>query len=50
MMKTGIKTFWEKRMPHYIVALLIEFAVKALAYKFGWYYQLLFHKNHNPPD
>jgi rhamnosyltransferase len=50
MMKAGLKTFWEKRMPHYIVTLLIEFSVKALAYKFGWYYQLLFHKNHNPPD
>jgi rhamnosyltransferase len=50
MIKAGLKTFWEKRMPHYIVALLIEFSVKALAYKFGWYYQLLFHKNHNQPD
>jgi rhamnosyltransferase len=50
MMKAGIKTFWEKWMPHYIVALLIEFAVKAIAYKFGWYYQLLFHKKHNQPD
>jgi rhamnosyltransferase len=47
MMKAGIKTFWEKRMPYYIVALLIEFTIKAIAYKFGWYYQLLFHKNHN---
>jgi len=44
MMKAGVKTFWEKRTPHYIVALLIEFTVKALACKFGWYYQLLFHK------
>ena len=50
MMKSGIKTFWKRRMSHYIVALLIEFTVKTLAYKFGWYYQLLFHKNHNQPD
>jgi len=47
MLKAGVKTFWEKRMPHYIVALLIEFTVKAIACKFGWYYQLLFHKRHN---
>ena len=50
MMKSGIKTFWKRRMSHYIVALLIEFAVKALAYKFGWYYQLLFHEKHNQTD
>ncbi len=47
MVKAGIKTFWEKRMLHYIVALLIEFTVKAIACKFGWYYQLLFHKKHD---
>jgi hypothetical protein len=50
MIKAGIKTFWKKRMPHYIVALLIEFSVKALAYKFGWYYHQLFHKNNKVPD
>jgi rhamnosyltransferase len=50
MMKAGVKTFWEKRISHYIVALFIEFALKALAYKFGWYYQLFFHKNHKQPD
>jgi rhamnosyltransferase len=44
MMKAGVKIFWERRMPHYIAALLIEFAVKALACKMGWYCQLLFHK------
>ncbi len=44
MMKAGVKTFREKRTSHYIAALLIEFVVKALACKFGWYYQLLFHK------
>ena len=44
MLKASIKTFWEKRTLHYIAALLIEFTVKALACKFGWYYQLLFHK------
>lgn len=47
MLKAGAKTFWEKRMLHYIVALLIEFTVKAVACKLGWYYQLLFHKR-NP--
>ena len=50
MMKSGIKTFWKKRMLYYIITLLIEFAVKTLAYKFGWYYQLLFHKNYDKPD
>ena len=44
MMKASIKTLWEKRIQHYIVALLIEFTVKAMACKLGWYYQLLFHK------
>jgi hypothetical protein len=50
MITSGIKIFWKRRMSNYIVVLLNEFAVKALAYKFGWYYQLLFHKNHNKPD
>lgn len=49
MLKAGVKTFWEKRIPHYIVALLIEFTVKAAACKLGWYYQLLFHKNQKRP-
>ena len=47
MIKAGVKTFWGKRMPHYIVALLIEFTIKAFACKLGWYYQLLFHKKHD---
>ncbi|MDD5457831.1 MAG: glycosyltransferase family 2 protein [Phycisphaerae bacterium] len=41
MLKTGIKTFWKERKPQYIVMLLIEFVIKAVAYKTGWYYQLL---------
>jgi len=47
MMKAGVKTFWGKRMPHYIVALLIEFIIKAFACKLGWYYQILFSKKHD---
>lgn len=47
MLKAGVRTFWLECRPHYIVALLIEFIVKAAACKFGWYYQLLFHKKHN---
>lgn len=47
MLKSGVKTFWERRMPHYIGVLLTEFIVKAIACKFGWYYQLLFHKKHD---
>ena len=39
MLKAGIKTFRRKRMPCYIAALLIEFAIKAIAFKLGWYYQ-----------
>ncbi len=42
MLKTGVKTFWQERIPHYIVALLAEFIVKAIAFKFGWYYHKLF--------
>ena len=45
MLRAGIKEFWKKRMPKYIVALLIEFSVKAVACKLGWYYQLAFPKN-----
>jgi rhamnosyltransferase len=47
MLKAGVKTFWKKRIPHYIGVLLTEFIVKATACKFGWYYQLLFHKKHD---
>ena len=42
MLKTGIKEFRRKRMPKYVAALLIEFGVKAVACKLGWYYQLFF--------
>lgn len=48
MLKAGIKTFWEKRSLHNIAILLIEFAVKAVACKLGWYYQLLFRSKHKP--
>ncbi len=44
MLKAGVKTFWEKRAPHYIAIFLIELAVKAIACKLGYYYQLLFNK------
>ena len=44
MLRAGVKTFREKQMLHYIVALLIEFTIKALACKLGWYYQILFYK------
>lgn len=47
MLKDGVKTFWKKRIPHYIYVLLTEFIVKAGACKLGWYYQLLFHKKHD---
>jgi len=47
MLKVGIKTFWAKQKPHYIIALLIEFTVKAVACKLGWYYQLLFRGKHD---
>lgn len=47
MLKAGVKTFWEKRMLHYTLALLVEFTIKAIACKLGWYYQLLFHKKHD---
>lgn len=47
-LKAGIKTFWEKRSLHNIAILLIEFAVKAVACKLGWYYQLLFRSKHKP--
>lgn len=46
MLKVGVRTFWRERRPQYIIALLIELIVKAAAFKFGWYYQLLFHKQH----
>jgi hypothetical protein len=44
MLKAGIRTFRNERRPHYIIALFIEFIIKAIACRFGWYYQLLFHK------
>jgi len=47
-LKAGIKTFWENRSLHNIAILLIEFAVKAVACKLGWYYQLLFRSKHKP--
>lgn len=50
MLKAGIKTFWEKRSLHNITTLLIEFAVKAVACKLGWYYQLLFRSKHRPVE
>ena len=51
MLRAGVKTFWEKRMLHYIVALFIEFTIKASACKLGWYYQLLFYKKQDTsPD
>ncbi len=46
MFRSGVKTFWQKRMPHYIAALLVELTVKAAACKLGWYYQLLFYDKH----
>jgi rhamnosyltransferase len=50
MLKAGVKTFLEKRMPHYIVALLVEFTVKVIACKLGWYYQLLFRLRPKPVE
>jgi len=44
MLKAGVKTFWQKRAPHYIPCFLLELAVKAITCKIGWYYQLLLHK------
>lgn len=44
MIKTGIKTFWQKRKPLCIIALGIEFIVKAAACKIGWYYHMLSRK------
>jgi rhamnosyltransferase len=41
MLKAGIKKLMEKGMPHYIIALLAESTVKAVACKLGWYYHLL---------
>lgn len=50
MLRAGVKIFWEKRMLHYIVALFIEFTIKASACKLGWYYQLLFCKKQDAPS
>jgi len=47
MLKAGIKTFCEKRMIYYIVASLSEFAVKAIACRLGWYYQLMYYRKHD---
>jgi rhamnosyltransferase len=44
MIKAGMRTFWRKRTPYYMAALLFEFIVKAIACKLGWFYQPLFHK------
>lgn len=44
IVQSGIITFWKKRLPHYIAALLTELVVKTIGYKLGWYYQLLFHE------
>jgi rhamnosyltransferase len=44
MLRAGVKTFWEKRMLHYVVALFLDFTIKASACKLGWYCQLLFSK------
>lgn len=44
IVKSGMVTFWKEKKPHYIVALFAELAVKAIAYKLGWYYQLLFYR------
>lgn len=49
VLRAGIKTFWAKQKPHYIIALLIELIVKGVAFKSGWYYQLMFHKKQNLP-
>jgi len=42
--KSGITTLWKEKKPHYTVALLAELAIKTIACKIGWYYQLLFNK------
>ncbi len=44
IVKSGMVTFWKEKKPHYIVALFAELVVKAIAYKIGWYYQLLFYR------
>ncbi|MGB8225665.1 MAG: glycosyltransferase family 2 protein [Sedimentisphaerales bacterium] len=47
MLKAGVKTFWKERMLYCIVALFVEFTIKAIACKLGWYYHLLFRKKHS---
>lgn len=47
MLKAGVKTFWKERMPYCIVAMFAEFTIKVIAFKLGWYYQILFHKKHD---
>ena len=49
MLKAGIRTFWQERTPYYIAALLMQSAVKGIACKLGWYYQLLSGKKRNEP-
>jgi rhamnosyltransferase len=44
IVKSGVITFWKEKKPHYIVALLAELAIKMIACKLGWYYQLMLHK------
>lgn len=44
MLKAGVRTFWQKRAPHYVVAFLIQLMIKGIVYKLGYYYQLLFNK------
>ncbi len=44
MLRAGVKTFWERRMPHHVAAFLLEFAVKAVACELGRSYQRLFYK------
>jgi len=41
MLKAGVRTFWRRRAPHYVAALLIQLAVKGIACKLGWYYQMM---------
>jgi rhamnosyltransferase len=43
MLRAGVKTLWQKRAPHYVAIFLVELAVKAIACKLGWYYQMMLH-------
>lgn len=44
MIKSGMMFFWKEKKPLYIVALFVELAIRTIAYKLGWYYQLIFHE------